>query len=91
MRRHTSERTEPNQAKYEDQGSTVPAGFIYYLFSTLKNVTLSSYTIWVCVSDILKLFNPNLVGPARSRTVHGTPAPLSDTGLNLAVTGHNTL
>ncbi|KAI5090898.1 phospholipase B1, membrane-associated, partial [Silurus meridionalis] len=44
----------------------------------------------VCVSDILRLFNPDLVGPARSRTVHGTPAPFSDTGLNLAVTGHNT-
>ncbi|KAK3517019.1 hypothetical protein QTP70_030432, partial [Hemibagrus guttatus] len=39
---------------------------------------------------ILRLFNPDLVGPSRSRTVHGTRAPLTDTGLNLAVTGHNT-
>ncbi|XP_053344804.1 phospholipase B1, membrane-associated-like [Clarias gariepinus] len=52
-------------------------------YGTFQNV--------ITLANILKLFNPNLVGPARSRTVHGTPAPLSDTGLNLAVTGHNTL
>ncbi|XP_053098078.1 phospholipase B1, membrane-associated [Pangasianodon hypophthalmus] len=44
----------------------------------------------ITLANILRLFNPDLVGPARSRTVHGTPAPLSETGLNLAVTGHNT-
>ncbi|XP_062407355.1 phospholipase B1, membrane-associated [Sardina pilchardus] len=37
-----------------------------------------------------RLFNPDLIGPAPTKTVHGTPAPLSETGFNLAVTGHNT-
>uniref|UniRef100_W5KGQ5 Phospholipase B1, membrane-associated n=1 Tax=Astyanax mexicanus TaxID=7994 RepID=W5KGQ5_ASTMX len=39
---------------------------------------------------IIRLFNPSVVGPAPTKTVHGTPAPLSETGFNLAVTGHNT-
>ncbi|XP_046691563.1 phospholipase B1, membrane-associated isoform X2 [Silurus meridionalis] len=51
-------------------------------YGTFQNV--------ITLANILRLFNPDLVGPARSRTVHGTPAPFSDTGLNLAVTGHNT-
>ncbi|XP_058235371.1 phospholipase B1, membrane-associated isoform X2 [Hemibagrus wyckioides] len=51
-------------------------------YGTFQNV--------ITLANILRLFNPDLVGPSRSRTVHGTRAPLTDTGLNLAVTGHNT-
>ncbi|XP_060720922.1 phospholipase B1, membrane-associated isoform X1 [Tachysurus vachellii] len=51
-------------------------------YGTFQNV--------ITLANILRLFNPDLVGPAQSRTVHGTRAPLTDTGFNLAVTGHNT-
>ncbi|XP_051511357.1 phospholipase B1, membrane-associated isoform X4 [Myxocyprinus asiaticus] len=44
----------------------------------------------ITLANIIRLFNPNLVGPAPTKTVHGTPAPLCETGFNLAVTGHNT-
>ncbi|XP_077949767.1 phospholipase B1, membrane-associated isoform X5 [Gasterosteus aculeatus] len=40
--------------------------------------------------DILKLFNPHLLGAAPGKTVHGMQAHISETGFNLAVTGHNT-
>ncbi|KAK1796043.1 hypothetical protein P4O66_009148 [Electrophorus voltai] len=42
------------------------------------------------VADLLRLFNPSVVGPAPCKTVHGTPAPVNETGFNLAITGHNT-
>ncbi|XP_028809299.1 phospholipase B1, membrane-associated-like [Denticeps clupeoides] len=45
----------------------------------------------ITLANIIRLFNPTLIGPAPKKTVHGTPAPLSETGFNLAVTGHNTL
>lgn len=41
--------------------------------------------------DIIKLFNPKLIGAAAGKTVHGMQAHISETGFNLAVTGHNTL
>lgn len=41
--------------------------------------------------DIIKLFNPKLLGAAPGKTVHGMQAHISETGFNLAVTGHNTL
>ncbi|XP_063078563.1 phospholipase B1, membrane-associated [Engraulis encrasicolus] len=44
----------------------------------------------ITLANIIKLFNPDLIGAAPTKTVHGTPAPLSETGFNLAVTGHNT-
>ncbi|XP_056872849.1 phospholipase B1, membrane-associated isoform X2 [Takifugu flavidus] len=40
--------------------------------------------------DIIKLFNPKLLGAAPGKTVHGMQAHISETGFNLAVTGHNT-
>lgn len=45
----------------------------------------------VCCLDIIKLFNPNLLGASPGKTVHGMQAHISETGFNLAVTGHNTL
>ncbi|XP_042359848.1 phospholipase B1, membrane-associated-like [Plectropomus leopardus] len=44
----------------------------------------------MCFSDIIKLFNPKLLGAAPGKTVHGMQAHISETGFNLAVTGHNT-
>ncbi|KAG7282093.1 hypothetical protein CRUP_023609, partial [Coryphaenoides rupestris] len=44
----------------------------------------------ITLANIIKLYNPSVLGPAPSKTVHGTSAPLSETGFNLAVTGHNT-
>lgn len=41
--------------------------------------------------DIIKLFNPKLLGASPGKTVHGMQAHISETGFNLAVTGHNTL
>uniref|UniRef100_A0A3Q2EGZ9 Phospholipase B1, membrane-associated n=1 Tax=Cyprinodon variegatus TaxID=28743 RepID=A0A3Q2EGZ9_CYPVA len=39
---------------------------------------------------IIKLFNPNLLGASPGKTIHGMQAHISETGFNLAVTGHNT-
>ncbi|XP_058470135.1 phospholipase B1, membrane-associated [Solea solea] len=44
----------------------------------------------ITLANIIKLFNPNLVGAASGRTIHGMQAHISATGFNLAVTGHNT-
>ncbi|XP_061901107.1 phospholipase B1, membrane-associated isoform X2 [Entelurus aequoreus] len=44
----------------------------------------------ITLPNIIKLFNPSLLGAARGKTVHGMEAHISQTGLNLAVTGHNT-
>ncbi|KAL0967567.1 hypothetical protein UPYG_G00253870 [Umbra pygmaea] len=49
-----------------------------------------SYQDVITLANIIKLFNPNVIGAAHGHTVHGTSAPLSETGFNLAVTGHNT-
>ncbi|KAM4690558.1 phospholipase B1, membrane-associated-like [Rhinophrynus dorsalis] len=43
----------------------------------------------ITLPNILKLFNPDIVGFAKRRTVSYRPASLEDTGLNLAVTGAN--
>lgn len=52
--------------------------------------THSSVSLF-CAVDIIKLFNPNLLGASPGKTVHGMQAHISETGFNLAVTGHNTL
>ncbi|XP_012734473.2 phospholipase B1, membrane-associated isoform X1 [Fundulus heteroclitus] len=44
----------------------------------------------ITLANILKLFNPNLLGASPGKTIHGMHAHISDTGFNLAVTGHNT-
>ncbi|XP_026854833.2 phospholipase B1, membrane-associated isoform X2 [Electrophorus electricus] len=44
----------------------------------------------ITLANLLRLFNPSVVGPAPCKTVHGTPAPVNETGFNLAITGHNT-
>nr|XP_049613569.1 phospholipase B1, membrane-associated isoform X1 [Syngnathus scovelli] len=49
-----------------------------------------SYEDVITLPNIIKLFNPNLLGAARGKTLHGMEAHLRETGLNLAVTGHNT-
>ncbi|XP_073443966.1 phospholipase B1, membrane-associated-like [Dendrobates tinctorius] len=45
----------------------------------------------ITLPNILKIFNPHLVGFGKSSTVSYRPAALEDAGLNLAVTGANTL
>nr|XP_040017398.1 phospholipase B1, membrane-associated isoform X3 [Gasterosteus aculeatus aculeatus] len=49
-----------------------------------------SYQHVITLANILKLFNPHLLGAAPGKTVHGMQAHISETGFNLAVTGHNT-
>ncbi|XP_061603035.1 phospholipase B1, membrane-associated [Cololabis saira] len=44
----------------------------------------------ITLANIIKLFNPNLLGAAPGKTVHGMQGHISETGFNLAVTGHNT-
>ncbi|XP_075315409.1 phospholipase B1, membrane-associated [Odontesthes bonariensis] len=44
----------------------------------------------ITLANIVKLFNPNLLGAAPGKTIHGMQAHISETGFNLAVTGHNT-
>ncbi|XP_036066569.1 phospholipase B1, membrane-associated [Oryzias melastigma] len=44
----------------------------------------------ITLANIIKLFNPNLLGASPGKTVHGMQTHVTDTGFNLAVTGHNT-
>ncbi|KAK5622492.1 hypothetical protein CRENBAI_002667 [Crenichthys baileyi] len=44
----------------------------------------------ITLANIIKLFNPNLLGSSPGKTIHGMEAHISETGFNLAVTGHNT-
>ncbi|XP_038149217.1 phospholipase B1, membrane-associated isoform X1 [Cyprinodon tularosa] len=44
----------------------------------------------ITLANIIKLFNPNLLGASPGKTIHGMQAHISETGFNLAVTGHNT-
>ncbi|XP_062378039.1 phospholipase B1, membrane-associated-like [Sardina pilchardus] len=50
-----------------------------------------SYQDVITLANIVKLFNPDVLGPAPIWTMNGYPASLEDTGFNLAVTGHNSL
>ncbi|XP_062267975.1 phospholipase B1, membrane-associated-like [Platichthys flesus] len=62
-------------------------------FSTSASYSIGGYGSFkdvITLANILKLFNPNLVGAAPGKTVHGMQAHISETGFNLAVTGHNT-
>ncbi|KAJ8290363.1 hypothetical protein GJAV_G00011900 [Gymnothorax javanicus] len=45
----------------------------------------------ITLANIVKLFNPKVLGPAPIQTLNGLPATINETGFNLAVTGHNTL
>ncbi|XP_066463696.1 phospholipase B1, membrane-associated-like [Eleutherodactylus coqui] len=44
----------------------------------------------ISLPNIIKIFNPHVVGFAKKSTLSYKPAPLEDSGLNLAVTGANT-
>ncbi|CAG5928193.1 unnamed protein product, partial [Menidia menidia] len=44
----------------------------------------------ITLANIIKLFNPNVLGAAPGKTIHGMQAHITETGFNLAVTGHNT-
>ncbi|XP_068108269.1 phospholipase B1, membrane-associated-like isoform X2 [Hyperolius riggenbachi] len=45
----------------------------------------------ITLPNILKTFNPNIVGFAKRSTVSYRPAELEDAGLNLAITGANSI
>lgn len=67
-----------------------PSLNIIVLYKATKENVFVTY-LSLCVLDIIKLFNPKLLGAAPGKTVHGMQAHISETGFNLAVTGHNTL
>ncbi|XP_034419478.1 phospholipase B1, membrane-associated-like [Cyclopterus lumpus] len=50
-----------------------------------------TYQNVITLANIFKLFNPGLLGPSPTRTFHGRPTTVNETGFNFAVTGHNTL
>ncbi|XP_036449951.1 phospholipase B1, membrane-associated-like [Colossoma macropomum] len=50
-----------------------------------------TYQDVITLANIVKLFNPDVLGPAPVRTLHNYPTTLNETGFNLAVTGHNTV
>ncbi|XP_060918518.1 phospholipase B1, membrane-associated-like [Labrus mixtus] len=50
-----------------------------------------TYQNVITLANILKLFNPKLLGPSPVMTFHGRPTTVNETGFNFAVTGHNTL
>ncbi|XP_063040049.1 phospholipase B1, membrane-associated-like isoform X2 [Engraulis encrasicolus] len=45
----------------------------------------------ITLANLVKLFNPNVLGPAPTWTMNGYPATVEETGFNVAVTGHNSL
>uniref|UniRef100_A0A3Q2W6N8 Phospholipase B1, membrane-associated n=1 Tax=Haplochromis burtoni TaxID=8153 RepID=A0A3Q2W6N8_HAPBU len=57
-----------------------------------RHVSIGGYGTYqdVITLAIIKLFNPSLLGASPGKTVHGMQAHISETGFNLAVTGHNT-
>ncbi|XP_054900122.1 phospholipase B1, membrane-associated [Poeciliopsis prolifica] len=44
----------------------------------------------ITLANIIKLFNPTLIGASLGKTTYGIESPFNETGFNLAVTGHNT-
>ncbi|XP_042561759.1 phospholipase B1, membrane-associated-like [Clupea harengus] len=50
-----------------------------------------TYQDVITLANIVKLFNPDVLGPAPESTMNGHPTTLEQTGFNLAVTGHNSL
>ncbi|XP_062379181.1 phospholipase B1, membrane-associated-like [Sardina pilchardus] len=48
-----------------------------------------TYDDVITLANIVKLFNPNVTGPSPTFSITGQPTTLSQTGLNLAVTGAN--
>ncbi|XP_046874335.1 phospholipase B1, membrane-associated-like [Hypomesus transpacificus] len=50
-----------------------------------------TYSDIITLANIVKLFNPKVLGPSPVSTVHGYPSTINQTGFNFAVTGHNSL
>ncbi|KAA0711185.1 Phospholipase B1, membrane-associated [Triplophysa tibetana] len=50
-----------------------------------------SYLDVITLANIVKLFNPNVLGPSPVATMNGHPTTIDETRFNFAVTGHNTL
>uniref|UniRef100_A0A3B4ASI3 Uncharacterized protein n=1 Tax=Periophthalmus magnuspinnatus TaxID=409849 RepID=A0A3B4ASI3_9GOBI len=70
----------------------VKAADIKVIAALGDSLTIGGYGSFqdVITLAIIRLFNPGLVGASPGKTVHGLQAHISDTGFNLAVTGHNT-
>ncbi|XP_058846609.1 phospholipase B1, membrane-associated [Acipenser ruthenus] len=49
-----------------------------------------TYEDVITLANIIKVFNPDVIGPAPKMTLNSKPALLNETGFNLAVTGANT-
>ncbi|XP_041121982.1 phospholipase B1, membrane-associated [Polyodon spathula] len=49
-----------------------------------------TYEDVITLANIIKVFNPDVIGPAPMMTLNSKPALLNETGFNLAVTGANT-
>ncbi|KAL2098467.1 hypothetical protein ACEWY4_004947 [Coilia grayii] len=49
-----------------------------------------SYQDVITLANIVRLFNPDVLGPAPANTVAGKPTTLQQTGFNLAISGANT-
>ncbi|XP_043554398.1 phospholipase B1, membrane-associated isoform X2 [Chiloscyllium plagiosum] len=49
-----------------------------------------TFSAVITLPNILKLFNPNITGYSKRKTVHQIPPTLQQTGFNFAVTGANT-
>ncbi|KAL4656377.1 phospholipase B1, membrane-associated-like [Arapaima gigas] len=67
----------------------VKAADIKVIAALGDSLTVSSGNLFLPVY-IFRLFNPELLGPAPKPTRFGQTLTINDTGLNLAVTGHNT-
>ncbi|XP_019909454.2 phospholipase B1, membrane-associated isoform X3 [Esox lucius] len=72
-------------------GSTILSLPVEYRHVSWSIGGYGTYEDVITLANILKLFNPTLLGPAPTWTVKGQPTSINETGFNFAVTGHNSL
>ncbi|CAB1330403.1 unnamed protein product [Coregonus sp. 'balchen'] len=72
-------------------GSTILSVPVEYRHVSWSIGGYGTYQDVITLANIFKLFNPELLGPAPTWTLHGYPTSINETGFNFAVTGHNSL
>uniref|UniRef100_A0A4W5PMI9 Uncharacterized protein n=1 Tax=Hucho hucho TaxID=62062 RepID=A0A4W5PMI9_9TELE len=72
-------------------GSTILSVPVEYRHVSWSIGGYGTYQDVITLANIFKLFNPELLGPAPTWTLHGFPTSINQTGFNFAVTGHNSL
>ncbi|XP_063079930.1 phospholipase B1, membrane-associated-like [Engraulis encrasicolus] len=71
--------------------SSIAEVFVEYRYLSWSIGGLGTFQNAVTLGNIVKLFNPDLLGPSPAITIVGQPSTLQQTGFNLAVSGANAL